>query len=147
MKNYQVLALLSVFVFFGCASGGLTTSRTREASVIRCSRGDTCLLVVEGLSKEVQLPQVETLAPETNLGATAIEVTRAFLTSGKVAVACTAKELEEKNVICDILSNNSSLSEELLKKGMGKIKVDKPTRAYVELENQAKESKLGIWKN
>ncbi|MFS0783109.1 thermonuclease family protein [Bacillus sp. 1P06AnD] len=172
MKFISTL-LLAALLLSGCSAGNndgihqtdRQTSGDSEhqlenattASVVRVVDGDTILVRLDGKQEKVRLLLVDT--PETvkantpvqPFGPEASAFTKKMLPEGKQIQLTFDQEKRDQygRMLAYVYMDGKMLNERLLEEGLARVVVFKPNVKYVdtfrEIEEKAKEKKLGIW--
>ncbi len=144
LKNLgSVLAVCAVLSSLNCAWASELTGK-----VIGVSDGDTITVLTNGQPEKIRLADIDCPEKKQPFGQKAKEYC-SNLCFGKPVVVSYASRDRYKRIIGRIkLTNGNILNEELVKAGMAwcYVKYCKIPLLY-ELERQAKQSRLGLWKD
>ncbi|WP_405054376.1 thermonuclease family protein [Tepidibacillus marianensis] len=157
MKLSVIIVIVILFTMVGCQVA-TQAPQLIEVKVIRVVDGDTFVAKVDGKEEKIRLLLVDT--PETvhptkpvqPFGPEASKFTKEMLASQTVGLEFDVQERDKYGRLLAYvyLSDGTMLNELLLEKGLAQVVVFQPNVKYVdrfrEIQKQAKEKKLGIWR-
>jgi endonuclease YncB( thermonuclease family) len=143
MKLFLRLTLLLLLVSF---NDGLKVPDIFTGKVIGVKDGDTIEVFFEGKGHIVRLLDIDCPEKKQAFGAKAKVFTSDLCFGKEVRVGSFGKQDRYGRILGTVFINGKILNEELLKAGLAwHFKKYSTKQYYAELENKARENKVGLW--
>lgn len=145
------LLLLSLVIVAGCTNGK-ATAQNKDCRVIAILDGDTLECVSERLAHPRRIEKITVRlsyidAPEK--GQAFGQVSKRSLSDMVYQKQVTLKihgQDKYNRTLAEVFYQDTNINQQMIRLGMAWAYRDfKPSQAYIELENQAKNSRLGLW--
>lgn len=145
------LLLLSLIIVAGCTNGK-ATAQSKDCRVVAILDGDTLECVEAQLNQPKKVDKIKVRlsyidAPEKgqSFGAVAKKSLSDMVYQKQVTLKIYGQD-KYNRTLAEVFYNDTNVNQQMVRLGMAWAYRDfKPSQAYIELENQAKNSRLGLW--